>query len=178
MIKPAERDGCMFETCPRLADHEQCCSSHGKPMCHAHYKRTHFVEVCGCGRPECSTQTGPFASRPVVPERSRVGRQARPSLDRLFDALYAALHGDRQVSALERESVAQLAESVAAELDRSAAVEREGIDTQPETRLQVVRRAINDPWQFTKRDQVGSCIEPLGTWQARAVLVALEADHA
>lgn len=39
-----------------------------------------------------------------------------PTLDRLFDAIYQVMHGDRFVGALEREAVAQLAEGVAAAL--------------------------------------------------------------
>lgn len=29
-----------------------CCSSHNKKLCHACYRRTHFVEVCGCADDE------------------------------------------------------------------------------------------------------------------------------
>jgi hypothetical protein len=41
--------------CGKPADHdtETCCSSHEKRLCHACYRRTHFVEVCRCSRPAC-----------------------------------------------------------------------------------------------------------------------------
>ena len=39
------------ERCTKPHDHvtETCCSSHEKRLCHACYRRTHFVEVCDCG---------------------------------------------------------------------------------------------------------------------------------
>jgi hypothetical protein len=44
------------ERCGEQADHDTatCCSSHGKVLCHRCYRRTHFVERCGCGREECT----------------------------------------------------------------------------------------------------------------------------
>ena len=38
------------ERCRGPHDHvtETCCSSHEKRLCHACYRRTHFVEVCNC----------------------------------------------------------------------------------------------------------------------------------
>lgn len=44
--------------CGSVADHDTdvCCSAHGKKLCHACYRQTHFVEICGCGRPACIGQ--------------------------------------------------------------------------------------------------------------------------
>lgn len=81
MIKPAERPGCWFIKCPNLADHEPCCSSHGHPLCHACYRRTHFVEVCDCGRPNCG---------PVEPVADTEAVEADPNA--AYDAWTAALH--------------------------------------------------------------------------------------
>lgn len=38
------------ERCSGPHDHvtEECCSTHRKRLCHACYRRTHFVEVCDC----------------------------------------------------------------------------------------------------------------------------------
>jgi hypothetical protein len=43
-------DTATCERCLGVHDHttETCCSSHEKRLCHACYRRTHFVEVCGC----------------------------------------------------------------------------------------------------------------------------------
>src|SRR6266542_3101614 len=42
------------ERCGDVADYSTptCCSSHGKVLCHRCYKRTHFVDICNCGRPD------------------------------------------------------------------------------------------------------------------------------
>lgn len=50
---------CRF--CDSPADHE-CCSTHKARLCHRCYKRTHFVEVCGCA----------FCKRDLVSARSGV----------------------------------------------------------------------------------------------------------
>jgi hypothetical protein len=39
--------------CQRIRPTYVCCSSHRKALCHGCYRRTHFVEVCGCQRCDC-----------------------------------------------------------------------------------------------------------------------------
>lgn len=34
------------ERCRATNSEGECCSSHGKQLCHQCYRRTHFVEVC------------------------------------------------------------------------------------------------------------------------------------
>lgn len=36
-----------------------CCSSHGRRLCHLCYRRTHWVEVCVTGCPDCATENLP-----------------------------------------------------------------------------------------------------------------------
>jgi hypothetical protein len=45
-------------SCGERAEHDTttCCSSHERTLCHACYRRTHFVEVCGCGREACKRE--------------------------------------------------------------------------------------------------------------------------
>jgi hypothetical protein len=54
-------------------DTVECCSTHRKQLCHACYRRTHFVERCNCQRPEC-TKAEEHATdvRPVMPVVARV----------------------------------------------------------------------------------------------------------
>lgn len=44
--------------CRQLSDHDTllCCTSHSTVLCHACYRRTHFVQVCHCGRPACAQE--------------------------------------------------------------------------------------------------------------------------
>lgn len=34
----------------------ECCSSHGRRLCHLCYRRTHWVEVCVAGCPDCASE--------------------------------------------------------------------------------------------------------------------------
>lgn len=56
-ITRAKEAACVL--CSKPADHvtETCCSSHNKVLCHACYRRTHFVEVCPCALCEYSGMT-------------------------------------------------------------------------------------------------------------------------
>ncbi len=40
-----------------------CCRSHGKQLCHLCYRRTHFVEVCVEGCPDCAREGLPVNLR-------------------------------------------------------------------------------------------------------------------
>lgn len=42
--------------CHDVASTGQCCSSHGKELCHRCYRRTHFVEVCVAGCEDCARE--------------------------------------------------------------------------------------------------------------------------
>ena len=48
---PGYRDKCI--RCKTFDSTGSCCSSHDKQLCHACYRRTHFVEVCDEGCPRC-----------------------------------------------------------------------------------------------------------------------------
>jgi hypothetical protein len=42
-----------------------CCSAHNKPLCHACYRRTHFVEICVDGCPSCASEGLPVQREAV-----------------------------------------------------------------------------------------------------------------
>lgn len=46
-------------SCGECNDHDTlvCCTAHSLSLCHHCYRRTHFVQVCRCGRPECAEET-------------------------------------------------------------------------------------------------------------------------
>lgn len=46
-------DCILCKTRPALG---QCCSSHGKDLCHGCYRRTHFVEFCGQTCTRCAAE--------------------------------------------------------------------------------------------------------------------------
>ena len=60
-----------------------CCSAHDKQLCHACYRRTHFVEVCGCsscereGLPRIYPPKAAEAARPEPTNPDRVCRRCR-----------------------------------------------------------------------------------------------------
>lgn len=56
---------CWATKCPTAAV-GICCSSHRKPLCHHHYRRTHFVEVCVEGCEECAAEGLPVRLREEV----------------------------------------------------------------------------------------------------------------
>lgn len=51
----AEHTG-MCVRCLTSAATGECCSSHGKKLCHACYRRTHFSELCVAGCPLCAAE--------------------------------------------------------------------------------------------------------------------------
>ena len=59
----------------RVAVHVgQCCSFHGKNMCHRCYRVTHFVEVCVKGCTECAHENLPLIYPPTRPNGATAGR--------------------------------------------------------------------------------------------------------
>lgn len=54
----AEHTG-MCVRCYVVAATGECCSSHGKKLCHACYRRTHFSELCVEGCPLCAAESLP-----------------------------------------------------------------------------------------------------------------------
>lgn len=44
------------ERCQTAYSRGECCSSHGKGLCHGCYRRTHFVEICVAGCADCATE--------------------------------------------------------------------------------------------------------------------------
>ncbi len=52
----------------------RCCSTHGHRLCHGCYRRTHFVEVCVEGCPDCAAEGLPLAFPHVIGPRVGTSR--------------------------------------------------------------------------------------------------------
>lgn len=56
----------MCVRCLTAAATGECCSSHGKKLCHACYRRTHFSEVCVAGCSLCIAEGLPIGTEPIT----------------------------------------------------------------------------------------------------------------
>jgi hypothetical protein len=74
---------CYIGGCHTPADHTPCCSAHGSGhnLCHAHYRSTHHVEVCNCGRPAC---------KPADPVSVEYGVKYRHADDRITYGVFGS----------------------------------------------------------------------------------------